>query len=397
MRRIYLDHAATTPVHPEVVEAMSRCLAGVWGNPSSIHSFGREARILVEEARDRVAALIGAASREIIFTGSGTEADNLAVIGVARLRRDRGNHIITSAVEHHAVLHACEYLENREGFRITRLPVDGHGLVDPADLRRALDDETILVSIMAANNEVGTIQPIAELADPARERGVPFHTDAVQAVGQIPFDVDATGVDMLALSGHKLHGPKGVGALYVRRGVRLEPLLHGGGQERRLRPGTENVPGIVGLGKAAELAGRDLEERGRRLRALRDRLITGLRERIPDVVLNGHPERRLPGNVNVGILHVEGESVLLNLDLKGVAASSGSACSAGTMEPSHVLSAMGIEADRARGAVRFSLGRETVETDVDYVLDVLPPLVEKLRRMSPLYRRRALPSEGESC
>ncbi len=391
MRLVYLDHAATTPVHPEVAEAMRRCLLEVWGNPSSLHARGREARLAVEEARAQVAALVGAEPREILFTSGGTEADNLAVLGVARQRRGKGNHVITSAVEHHAVLHACEALA-REGFRVTVLPVDEHGLVDPDDLRRALTDDTVLVSVMLANNEVGTIQPIRELAAVARERGVPFHTDAVQAAGQIPVDVRELGVDLLSLSGHKFYGPKGVGALYVRRGLRLDPLLYGGGQERRLRPGTENVPGIVGLGKAAELARQELEARAAHARALRDRLLAGLLERVPDLVLNGHPERRLPNNLNVSILGVEAESVLLNLDLKGVAASSGSACSAGSVEPSHVLKAMGLPEERTHGALRLTLGRGNTEEDVDYVLEVLPPIVEKLRRLSPLYRAALPPS-----
>lgn len=386
MRRIYLDHAATTPVHPEVAEAMRRCLVDVWGNPSSIHAQGREARLAVEAARERVAALIGARPREIVFTSGGTEADNLAILGAARRRREKGDHVITSAVEHHAVLHACEALRE-EGFRVTVLPVDGDGLVDPEDLRRALDERTVLVSVMLANNEVGTIQPVRELAALARERGVPFHTDAVQAAGQIPVDVDDLGVDLLSLSGHKIYGPKGVGALFVRRGMRLDPLVYGGGQERRLRPGTENVPGIVGLGKAAELARQELPERARHAAALARRLREGVLERVPATVLNGHPTRRLPNNVNVSILGVQAESVLLNLDLRGVAASSGSACAAGSLETSHVLRAMGVPAERAEGALRLTLGRGNTEDDVDAVLEILPPLVEKLRGLSPLYRR----------
>ncbi len=394
MRRVYLDHAATTPVHPDVAAAMQRALAEGWGNPSSAHAFGREARRLVEDAREEVAALIGARPQEVVFTSGGTEADNLAILGVARLAREkgRGDHVVTSLVEHHAVLHACEYLEKREGFRVTYLPVDGHGMVDPDDLRRALTDRTVLVSVMLANNEVGTIQPVRELAAIARERGVPFHTDAVQAAGQIPVDVGELGVDLLSLSAHKIYGPKGVGALYVRRGLRLEPLLHGGGQERRLRPGTENVPGIVGLGAAARLARAELPRLGERVAALRERLIAGVLDRIPDARLNGHPERRLPGNANVSVRYVEGEAILLNLDLKGVAASSGSACAAGSTEPSHVLVAMGLPEHEARGALRFSLGRENTEADVDYVLEVLPPIVERLRRMAA--RPAAFPGAG---
>lgn len=384
MRRVYLDHAATTPVHPDVATAVKRALEEGWGNPSSLHGFGREARRLVEEAREEVAALIGARPQEVLFTSGGTEADNLAILGVARSARERGrgDHIVTSRVEHHAVLHACEYLERREGFRVTYLPVDGHGMVDPDDLRRAITDRTVLVSIMLANNEVGTIQPVRELAAVARERGVPFHTDAVQAVGQIPVNVEELGVDLLSLSAHKIYGPKGAGALFVRRGLRLEPVMHGGGQERRLRPGTENVPGIAGLGAAARLARTELPGLAARLAALRDRLVAGVMERVPDVRLNGHPRLRLPGNANLSVRYVEGEAILLNLDLKGVAASSGSACAAGSTEPSHVLQAMGLPEHEARGALRFSFGRDNTEADVDYVLEVLPPIVERLRRMA---------------
>lgn len=386
MSRVYLDHAATTPVHPEVAEAMARCLAETFGNPSSIHGFGREARKAVEQAREQVAALIGARSQEIVFTSGGTEADNLAILGAARARRDRGSHLITSAVEHHAVLHACDHLAKREGFRVTVLPVDRAGRVDPDDLRRAMTPETVLVSIMLANNEVGTIQPVRELAAVAREGGALFHTDAVQGAGQIPVNVDELGVDLLSLSAHKFYGPKGVGALYVRRGTRLAPLMHGGGQERRLRPGTQNVPGIVGLGRAAELAGREMEERVRHAQRLRDRLQAGLLERIPDVAVNGHPERRLPGILNVSIRGLEGESILLNLDLKGIAASSGSACAAGSTEPSHVLRAMGLEPALLHGALRFGFGRGNTEEDVDRVLAILPGIVERLRSMAPSFR-----------
>lgn len=388
MHRVYMDHAATTPVHPAVAEVVQRCVAEVWGNPSSIHSFGREALAAIEVAREQVAALIGVGPQEILFTGGGTEADNLAVLGAARLRRERGNHLITSAVEHHAVLHPCRYLAEKEGFRLTILPVDAEGLVDPEDLRRAMTPETVLVSVMLANNEVGAVQPVKELAAIARGGGALFHTDAVQAVGQIPVDVADLGVDLLSISGHKIYGPKGVGALYIRRGVRLEPVFHGGGQERRLRPGTENVPGIAGLGKAAELARLELGERAAHAASLRERLLAGVMERIPDVVLNGHLTRRLPGNLNISLLYVQAESVLLNLDLKGIAASSGAACAAGSLEPSHVLEAMGLPSERVQGALRLSLGRGNTGADVDYVLAVLPSIVEKLRQMSPLYRQR---------
>ncbi len=382
MHRVYLDHAATTPVHPAVAEAMARCLAETYGNPSSIHGFGREAKKAVEAAREQVAALIGARPQEIVFTSGGTEADNLAVLGAARARRDRGNHVITSAVEHHAVLDACEHLAGREGFRVTVLPVDGAGRVDPDELRRALTPETVLVSVMLANNEVGTVQPIRELAAIAKAAGALFHTDAVQGAGQIPVDVDALGVDLLSLSAHKFYGPKGAGALYVRKGVRLQPLVHGGGQERRLRPGTPNVPGIAGLGVAAELARREMAERAAHVARLRERLLAGLLERVPDLAVNGHPEERLPGLLNVSVLGVEGESILLNLDLKGIAASSGSACAAGSTEPSHVLKAMGLAPAALHGALRFSLGRGNTDADVDRLLEVLPPIVERLRAMA---------------
>lgn len=385
MRRVYLDHAATTPVHPEVMAAMADVMATAWGNPSSLHSFGREARERVERARDAVAALIGCEPAEVVFTSGGTEADNLAIIGSARYLRHagKGDHLVVSAVEHHAVLDACRYLERHEGFRLTVLPVDGRGMVGVDEFQRALVPGTILASVMLANNEMGAIQPVRELAAAARQRGVVFHTDAVQAVGQIPVDVRELGVDLLSLSAHKFYGPKGIGALYVRRGCRLDPLFLGGGQERRRRPGTENVPGIVGLGVAAELAWREGAPRAARIRELRDRFLAGLRQRIPGLLLNGpEGDHRLPGNLNVTVLGVDAEAALINLDLKGVAASSGSACAAGSQEPSHVILALGRSPDEARGALRFSLGRGTTEEDVDYVLEVLPPIVERLRRLA---------------
>lgn len=386
IQAIYMDHSATTPVDPEVAALMQEYMLKTYGNPSSIHSFGRDARKAVEAARDDVAALVGAAeSREIIFTSGGTEADNLALIGAAQANRRRGNHIITSRIEHHAVLHTCEWLE-KQGFQVTYLDVDAHGIVHPEILAGAMTAETILVSIMCANNEVGTLQPIKELAAIARERGALFHTDAVQAVGNIPVDVNSLGVDLLSLSAHKIYGPKGAGALYVRRGTRIHAVTHGGSHERRLRPGTENVPGIVGLGKAAELAARELDQRADHVRPLRDRLIKGIQERIPEVRLNGHPTERLPNNVNISFLYVEGESILLNLDMKGIAASSGSACTSGSLEPSHVLTAMGIPHEITHGSVRFSLGRQNDAGQVDYVIDVLGETIPKLRAMSPLYQ-----------
>ncbi len=382
MRQVYLDHAATTPAHSEVIAAVAAAMDTAFGNASSLHAFGREARRVLEEGREQVARLIGAEPAEIIFTSGGTEADNLAVLGVARANRERGRHIITSAAEHHAVLHACQALE-KEGFRVTYLPVDREGTVRPADVAEALTEDTILVSLMAANNEVGTIQPVAELARLAHERGIYFHTDAVQAVAQIPVDVNDWNVDLLSLTGHKFYGPKGVGALYVRRRTRILPALFGGGQERGLRSGTQNVPGVAGLAKAAELAIAELPERAARLEALRGQLWQGLQAAIPDLSLNGHPTHRLPGNLSVNVHGVEGETLLLSLDMKGIALSAGSACASGSLEPSHVLKAMGLTNETARGSLRFSLGRGNTPADIDYVLAELPPLVAKLRGMRP--------------
>jgi len=383
MRRVYLDHAATTAVHPEVLEEMLPYLKGEFGNPSSIYSWGREAKAAVEKARARLAHLLGADPAEIVFTSGGTESDNFALRGVAAANRQKGNHIITTKIEHHAILHTAEQLE-KEGFRVTYLPVDKDGLVRPEDLEEALTPDTILVSIMFANNEIGTIEPIAELARIAKSKGVIFHTDAVQAVGNVPINVKELGVDLLSLSGHKIYGPKGVGALYIRRGTRIEPLILGGAQERKWRAGTENVPGIVGLGKAAELAEKELPQRMKHLTELRDLLIDGIMEKIDHVRLNGHRTQRLPGNANFCFEYVEGESLLLNLDLAGIAASSGSACTSGSLEPSHVLMALGIPPEVAHGSLRLTLGRENTREDVEYVLSVLPEIVAKLRAMSPL-------------
>ncbi len=382
-KRIYLDHAATTPTDPEVVEAMLPYLSDVFGNPSSIHSFGQEAKAAAEEARDKVAALIGARGEEIVFTGSGTEADNFAIKGIAYASEGKGNHIITTSIEHHAVMETCKFLQGR-GFEVTYLPVDGYGLVDPQDVKKAITDKTILISVMHANNEVGTIEPIAEIGKIAREAGIYFHTDAVQAVGHMPVKVDELGVDMLAMSAHKFYGPKGVGALYIRKGTKLIPFMHGGEQERRRRAGTENVPAIVGLGKTAEIAQREMDAEAKRLISLRDKLIKGLMGQIEHSRLNGHPTRRLPNNVNVSIEFVEGESMLLNLDLEGIAASTGSACSSSSLEPSYVLLAMGLSHELAHGSLRFSLGRETTEEDIDRVLEVSPRIIAKLRAMPPM-------------
>lgn len=373
-----MDNAATTSLKPEVLEAMMPYLTGKYGNASTLYLEGREAREAVEQARERTARALGAQPEEIYFTSGGTEADNWAIKGVAFARREKGNHIITSQIEHHAVLQPCEYLE-KHGFRVTYLPVDSDGLVDPDDVSRAIERDTVLVSIMFANNEIGTIEPVAEIARICREKGVLFHTDAVQAVGHVPVDVEKLGVDLLSLSAHKFHGPKGIGALYVRKGVRLDPFIHGGGQERNRRAGTENVAGIVGLGAAIELATSSLEERAARIAALRDKLIDGILERVPDAKLNGHRIMRLPGNAHFCFRFIEGESLLLNLDVKGVSASSGSACTSGSLEPSHVLLALGLPHEMAQGSLRLTLDEENTGEEVDYVLDILPDIVKKLR------------------
>jgi len=381
MKPIYMDHNATTPLREEVLEAMLPYLREHFGNASSLHSFGIRARRAIEEARGKVAQALGCKPREIIFTGSGTEADNQAIKGVAYANRKKGDHIITSRIEHRAVLHSCQYLE-KQGFRVTYLPVDKYGMVDPDDVRRAITDKTILITIMHANNEVGTIQPIAEIGRIARERGVYFHTDAVQTVGKLPTRVDELGVDLLSLSAHKLYGPKGVGALYIRRGTKVDPFLHGGHQERGRRASTENVAGIVGLARALELRMGEMEEEARRLTALRERLYEGIRERIDHIRLNGHPTQRLPGTLSVCFEYIEGESIIMGLDLAGVAVSSGSACTSASLEPSHVLLAMGVSPAIAQGSVRFSLGRDNTEEQVDYVIEELPPIVARLREIS---------------
>ena len=380
MRRIYLDNAATTAVSREVVEVMLPFFTQAYGNASSVHAVGREAKRAIENARRQVMKSLNAAHpQEIYFTAGGSESDNWAIKAVA-LQHERG-HIITTAIEHHAVLHTCQWLERR-GFDVTYLPVDEFGQVTAAQVEKALRPDTILVSVMAANNEVGTIQPIGEIGKLCRERGVLFHTDAVQAVGALPIDVQAMHIDLLSLSGHKLHGPKGVGALYIRKGVRIEPLLHGGAQERGYRAGTENVPGIVGLGKAVEMAYANLADNAARMTALRDQLVRGLMDRVPGARLNGHPTERLPNNVNMSFDGVEGEALLLRLDLVGVAGSSGSACTSGALDPSHVLLALGLTPAEANGALRLTLGSDTTEEEIASVLDILPPIVEDLRRMT---------------
>lgn len=384
-RRIYMDHGATTPLREEVLETMLPFLKEDFGNPSSIHSWGQEAHRAVETAREKVAATLGAEPDEIYFTSGGTEANNIAIAGTARLHHE-GGHIITSAIEHPAVRDVCRELA-QSGYRVTFLPVNRYGEVSLEELRAALTPDTFLISIMMANNEVGTLQPVPAIAALAREKEILFHTDAVQAVGQIPINLRELPVDFLSMSAHKINGPKGMGALYVRRGGKVAPLYRGGGQERHLRPGTENVPGIVGLGRALELAGAEMPGKSRDLTALRDRLIHGLLS-IEDVSLNGHPKRRLPGNVNVSFRYIEGESILLSLDLKQVAASSGSACSAGSTEVSHVLAAMGLDPGNAHGSVRFTLGRGNTNADVDYLLQILPPIVTRLRRLSAYSREQ---------
>lgn len=384
MKRVYMDNAATTALRRDVLDAMMPYLTDIYGNPSSLHYFGQEAHKAVENARHQVASALNAEDNEIIFTGCGTEADNMALKGIAEKYQSKGKHIITSSVEHHAILHTCEYLE-KHGFEVTYLPIDEYGMVKAEQVRDAIRSDTILVSIMFANNEVGTIMPIKEIGAVCREKGVFFHTDAVQAVGHVAIDVKAMNIDLLSLSAHKLHGPKGVGALYIRKGIVVPPLLHGGAQERRKRAGTENVAGIVGLGKAIEIACSDIEGTAKRMCYLRDKLINGIEASIPEVKLNGHRTERLPGNVNFSIKYIEGESILLMLDINGIAASSGSACTSGSLDPSHVLLAMGMPHETAHGSLRLTLGDDTTEDDIDYVLEVLPEIVVKLRKMSPLY------------
>ncbi len=385
-KRVYVDNSATTPMHPQVLEEMLPYFTERFGNPSSIHSFGREGKQAMDRARDRVAKSLGAGSGEIYFTGSGTEADNWALKGTAYANRDRGNHIITSKVEHHAVLHACKYLE-RYGFDVTYLDVDEYGMVNPEDLKKAIKDSTILISIMFANNEIGTIQPVEEIGKIAKGKGIYFHTDAVQAMGNIAIDVERLNIDLLSISAHKIRGPKGVGALYIKKGVKIDNLVHGGAQERKKRSGTENIASVVGLGRAAQLASDNLEGHVRKMTLLRDRLIDGIRERIEHVRLNGHPTQRLPNNINFSFDFIEGEALLLSLDMVGIAASSGSACTSGSLDPSHVLLATGLCHETAHGSLRISLGDINTGEDIDYILEQLPPIVERLRKLSPLFKQ----------
>lgn len=381
---VYLDNSATTPVKPEVLEAMLPYLKDEYGNPSSIYRKAAAAEIAVRTAREQVAEALGASANEIFFTACGTEADNWAIKGVALANQKKGKHIITSQIEHHAVLHTVQYLE-KMGFSVTVLPVDGEGKVSPDALRDAIREDTVLVSIMMANNEIGTVQPIRELAAIAKEKGVLFHTDAVQAVGSLAIDVKELSVDLLSLSAHKFGGPKGVGALYIKRGTRIDNFMHGGAQERHRRGGTENVAGIAGLGKAISLATANIEGKAARITALRDKLIAGIEKEIPHIRFNGHRTDRLPGNVNFCFQYIEGEALLLRLDAKGIAASSGSACTSGSLDPSHVLLALGLPHEIAHGSLRLSIGEQNTEEEIDYVLKVLPDIVNTLRQMSPLY------------
>ena len=383
MDRIYLDYAATAPVLPEVLDAMLPFFVSAFGNASGIHAEGREARKAVEQARRQAAAVLGAEPREILFTSGGSESNNLAIRGTAMALRGKGNHIVTSSIEHPSVLNTCRGLE-KEGFRVTYLPVDADGSVSPEDVRNAVGPDTVLVSVMAANNEIGTLQPVREIGEICREKGVVFHTDAVQAAGLLKTDVRELNADLLSISAHKFHGPKGVGALYVRKGTRLEPLVRGGEQERGLRAGTENVPGIVGLGKALEIAAAKREETAARIRELRDLLIRLILERVTGARLNGHPERRLPNNCHFSFAGIESEALLLRLDLAGIAVSGGSACTSGSMEPSHVLRAIGLREDMLKSGVRLTLGRETTREEMEKTAQVLPEIVEDLRRMRGL-------------
>jgi cysteine desulfurase len=380
-RRVYLDHNASTPVHPEVLAEMLPYFDQIFGNPSSVHGFGREAREGVDRARERVASVLGVSPDEVVFTSGGTESDNLALKGIAHARRS--GHLITSRIEHHAVLRTCQWLET-QGFAVSYLPVDEFGMVDPDDVKRAIRPDTIGITIMHANSEVGTIQPIAAIGAIAREHGIPLHVDAVQTFGKVPVDVDGMGIGLLSFSAHKIYGPKGVAGLYVRKGTKMQAIQHGGEHERRRRAGTENVAAIVGLGKAAEVRARDMAAEAERLVALRDRLWAGIRARVPEAKLNGHPTERLPGTANISYRHVEAESVVLGLDLKGVAVSAGSACTSGSIEPSYVLVAMAVPLDWAMGAVRHSMGRSTTAEDVDHVIESVEPLVRKLRGAVPI-------------
>ena len=382
--KIYMDHAATTPVRKEVLEEMLPYFTEYYGNASGIYGIAKESKKAMEKAREQVAAAIHAQPSEIYFTAGGSESDNMALRGVAEALKNKGNHIITTKIEHHAILHTCEYLE-KHGFRVTYLDVDADGKVSVDDVRAAICPETILISVMFANNEIGTIEPIAEIGKLAHEKGIYFHTDAVQAMGHVPIDVEEMHIDLLSISGHKLGAPKGIGAIYIRKGVRVSPLIFGGAQEKKMRAGTENIPGIVGLGKAVKLAAAELPETRAKLEKMRDRLIKGILEAIPYSKLNGHPTDRLPGNCNISFEFIEGESMLLLLDALGVAASSGSACTSGSLDPSHVLLAIGLPHEKAHGSLRLTLDTDNTEEEIDFILEKLPQIVARLREMSPLY------------
>ncbi len=381
LKRYYFDHSATTRVDPAVCAAMTMAMSEHFGNPSSMHSFGREARVLLEEAREKIARMLQADPAELFFTSGGTEADNLALLGVMEANREKGDHLIVSKIEHHAVLNTAQYLE-KNGFRVSCVSPDATGMIQPEEVRQAIVPGTVLVSIMHVNNETGTINPLAEIGKIAHERGILMHTDAVQSFGKLPVDVQQLSLDLLSLSGHKIYGPKGVGALFVRRGVKLQTRTFGGHQEREVRTGTENLPGAIGLAAAAEICKEKMATEAERLANLRDKLWEGLRSRLPDIHLNGHPTMRLPGLNNISFAGVEGEALLLSLDLKGLAASTGSACSSGQVSASHVLLAMGVPAEIAQGSIRFSLGRENDEEAVNYALEIVPQVVENLRAMS---------------
>lgn len=385
-KRVYLDYSATTPMKQEVLDAMLPHFNVQFGNPSSIHCFGRENKAVVDQARQIIAKTFNASADEVFFTGGGSESDNWAIKGVASALKNKGKHIITSKIEHHAVLHTCQYLE-KEGYQVTYLDVDEMGLVDLEELEEAIRPDTILISIMFANNEIGTIQPIKEIGEIAKKHNITFHVDAVQAYGNVKIDVNELGIHLMSLSAHKVYGPKGIGLLYIKKGTKIMQFIHGGAQERRRRAGTENVPAIVGFGKAAELAYKGFDDHVKHLTELRDKLINGLLEKIPHSRLNGHPTKRLPGNANISIEFIEGEALLLSLDMVGIACSSGSACTSGSLDPSHVLMAIGLTHEIAHGSLRFTIGDFTSEEDVDYVIEQLPIIVEKLRQMSPLYEK----------
>ena len=384
MEKIYLDNAATTPVRKEVVDAMLPYFTESFGNPSSVYQIAQMNKKAIDDARETIASVLGAKANEIFFTSGGSEADNWALKGIAYAHKAKGNHIITSKIEHHAVLHTCEFLE-KNGFEVTYLDVDEYGMVHPEDVEKAIKDTTILISIMYANNEIGTINPIKEIGAIAKAHKIPFHTDAVQAVGQVRIDVNEQNIDLLSLSGHKINGPKGMGVLYIRRGLKIENLIHGGAQERGRRAGTENVPGIVGLAKAMELAYTDFDTKIEKMTKLRDKLIHGILQAIPYTKLNGHPTMRLANNSNIGVQYVEGESLLLLLDMNGIAGSSGSACTSGSLDPSHVLLAIGIPHEKAHGSIRFTLGSQNTEEEIDKVIEVMPGIVQRMRDMSPLW------------